>query len=68
MKVGEEGIIVINDNLPARFIEMGFVKGQAVKLLRKAPLGNPYLVKIMNAEIAIRKDDASKILVQLLPH
>lgn len=49
-----------NPNL-VRFAEMGLIAGQQVTMLKRAPLGDPLKVRLMNFELCIRKSDASGI-------
>lgn len=47
----------------ARLSEMGFVTGKEVKLLYRAPIGNPIIFELMGGQISLRKDEADKIWV-----
>ncbi len=51
-----------NPNL-SRLSELGVIAGQKVKLLRKAPLGDPLQIRIMNYELCLKKQDAAGIIV-----
>lgn len=46
-------------------IEMGFVKGQTVKVLLHAPLRDPIKYSIMGYEVSLRRSEAS--LVEVIP-
>lgn len=48
-----------------RMIEMGFVKGQTVKVLLHAPLRDPIKYSIMGYEVSLRRSEAS--LVEVIP-
>lgn len=66
LREGESGIIVGNYGKGAvfkRLSEIGFTKGQIVKVIRFAPLGDPVVYRILGAEFAIRKEIASFIEV-----
>lgn len=53
------------DSAPSRrFVEMGFVPGIRVTVLRAAPLGDPIEYAVMGGRIAMRRSDASMILVK----
>lgn len=56
------GIDESNPNL-SRLSELGMIAGQHVKLLRKAPLGDPLQIRIMNYELCLKKNDAAGIRV-----
>ena len=49
----------------ARLSEMGFVCGKTVKRLGCSPIGNPIVFELMGGQIALRRSEAEKILVQL---
>ena len=49
-----------------RMIEMGFVKGQTVKVLLHAPLRDPIKYSIMGYEVSLRRSEAS--LVEVIPN
>ncbi len=49
--------------LRKRLSEIGFVKEKIVEVIRSAPLGTPFVYKILGTEIAIRTDAASMIEV-----
>lgn len=52
-----------------RLIEMGFVKGQEIKVLLNAPLKDPIKYSIMGYELSLRRQEAELIeVVQLLDH
>lgn len=47
-----------------RFVEMGLVPGTRVTVLRSAPFGDPIEYAVMGGRIAMRRSDASVILVE----
>lgn len=66
LREGECGVIVKNCGKGAvfkRLSEIGFIKGQTVKVIRFAPFGDPVVYRILGAEFAIRKETASFIEV-----
>lgn len=64
--IGESATVVgFSDPAPSRrFVEMGFVPGTIVKALRSAPLGDPIEYAVMGGRVAMRRTDASVILVE----
>ena len=44
--------------LRERLAELGFTRGTAVHMIRKAPLGDPLHVRVRNGSFAIRRDEA----------
>lgn len=49
-----------------RIVEMGFVKGQKVTVVKKAPLQDPIEYRIMGYNVSLRKAEADLIDVQLV--
>lgn len=49
-----------------RLLDLGFVKGTSIKIDLKSPLGNPKAYLIKGTSIALRNDQASKILINKL--
>ena len=47
-----------------RFLDLGLISGTQVEALQQSPSGNPIAYLIRGAVIALRSEDASKILVQ----
>ncbi|HDN97718.1 MAG TPA: metal-dependent transcriptional regulator, partial [bacterium] len=69
LKVGEKGkILKIADTgvLKSKLLSMGFVKDEIVKIEKIAPLGSPIDVLIKNTHISLRKEEAEKIIVEVL--
>ncbi|SHH26725.1 FeoA family protein [Tepidibacter thalassicus] len=49
-----------------RILDLGIVPGTVITAIRKSPLGDPIAYKIKEAVIALRKEESSKILVQVI--
>lgn len=47
-----------------RILELGFTRGQRVRLLRKSLLGKAYLVELRGFTLTIRKDIAGLIILR----
>ncbi|MDR1392103.1 MAG: ferrous iron transport protein B [Clostridiales bacterium] len=47
-----------------RLLDMGFVSGTIVTIIREAPLGDPIVVKIRENEISLRKESLKNIIVE----
>jgi len=63
----EEGrILAISgiDGLSQRLSEMGFTPGQAVRVMRFAPLGDPMQIHIRGFSVALRRNEARRILLE----
>ncbi len=66
LKTGERAVIVKvkgHGSFRKRIIEMGFVKGNKVKVILNAPLRDPIEYEIIGYKISLRRDEASKIEV-----
>ncbi len=68
MKVGEMALITdINNDHPSshRILEIGFTPGQTIELLYVPVFNDPLAFAIRGTIIAIRKNEASCIIIQL---
>ena len=66
LKRGESGRVLRLLNcgtMRRRFLDIGIIPGTAVTCLGKSPLGDPGAYKIRGKLIAIRNEDAEKILL-----
>jgi len=69
LRTGEEGkIIKIKGNGPfrLRLMEMGFIPGAQVKVVRYAPLKDPVEYEIKGYHVSLRHEEAANILVEKL--
>jgi Fe2+ transport system protein FeoA len=51
-------------SLKRKFLSMGLVPGEVVKVERVAPLGDPIDVTIKGYQLSLRKEEADSILVE----
>lgn len=68
LSLGQGGEIVkvaIPRPLSYRYAEMGFCRESCVKVLRRAPLGDPVEVFLNGYSVCIRKDIAKYITVKI---
>jgi ferrous iron transport protein A len=68
LKPGQEGVVVqISGGGTARhrIMDMGIVRGARVKVIRRAPLGDPVEFEIRDYNLSLRKREAEKIHVSL---
>lgn len=66
LQTGEKGIIVRvsgQGSFRKRIIELGFIKGKTVTVVRNAPFKDPIEYEILGAEIALHRHDADLIEV-----
>ena len=47
-----------------RLLDLGFTPGERVAIVRSTPLGDPLVVVVRGTQLALRKREASWILVQ----
>ena len=64
---GQSGIIIKIDSCPkelkAKLCSMGLCPGHEVKVLYRAPLGDPITVQVLNSQLALRLSEATPIVV-----
>lgn len=69
LKVGESGLVasIANDAgvLKKRLLDMGCITGTEITVKKLAPLGDPIEVSIKNYNLSLRKNEASKIEVDV---
>lgn len=66
LREGRTGMVLRVDHvgdsgLKQRLMTMGLIPGTRVKVLRSAPLGDPMAIGIRSYNLALRREDASKI-------
>lgn len=54
-----------NGALRRRFIEMGIIRGETIRVERVAPLGDPVAYLIKGYRLSLRKEEAANIEVSL---
>lgn len=68
LKPGQKGLITdvtsTNTALISRVMALGIVPGEAIELLRRAPLGDPLQIKAGATYISVRKADSEFIKVR----
>lgn len=68
LKIGQKALILdFNiDNIPLKLLEMGCLPGNFVELLQVAPLDDPIYINVNDSFVAIRKEVAQEISVEVL--
>jgi ferrous iron transport protein A len=51
----------------ARLLEMGLTPGIEVQLMGKAPLGDPLEIELRGYRLSLRRTEAQRVTVELLP-
>lgn len=57
---------VVTDKVPLKLLEMGCLPGNEVTLLQTAPFSCPMYLNINGSHVAIRKEVAEQIEVEIL--
>ncbi|MGB3605648.1 MAG: FeoA family protein [Psychroserpens sp.] len=67
IKRGQEGVItdVSSIHIPLKLLEMGCLPGNFVKLVQMAPFADPMYLNINGTHLAIRKETALHILIEI---
>lgn len=67
--VGQKGIVKKNEaegKIKRRLFDMGVTPNTEIYLKKLAPLGDPIEVTIRGYELTLRKDEANKILMEVV--
>lgn len=69
LKRGQRGIIkeFTTDQVPLKLLEMGCLPGNEVQLLQIAPFKDPLYLNINGSHLAIRRETAFQIEIELIP-
>lgn len=51
-----------------RLLDLGFVPGAIVEVVKKSPLGDPIAFRVSQTTIALRKEESMKIEGELVNH
>ncbi len=64
----QKAVIVSFDTtvVPLKLIEMGCMEGNSVELLQVAPFGDPLYLAVNDTYLAIRKETARGIFVEII--
>lgn len=68
LKIGQKALILdFNiDTIPLKLLEMGCLPGNLIEILQLAPLGDPLYINVNDSFVAIRKETAQEINVEVL--
>lgn len=69
LQPGDEAMIRSLGNHPVanKLLEMGCLPGERLKVRRIAPFGDPMAITVLGYELALRKDEADAIEIELIP-
>lgn len=70
---GQQGHILgfcgdTSDVVNRRLFDLGFASGVGVELVRRAPMGDPLMLRVAGAEMLLRRSEAERIIVSLTDH
>jgi ferrous iron transport protein A len=68
LEPGQKGVVVSIKGSGAtrrRIMDMGVVRGSEIKVIRRAPLGDPVEFEIRDYNLTLRKSEAERIYVSL---
>jgi len=69
---GEKGNVIkitslnLDGVMRRRLLDLGFVTGAIVEVVRKSPLGDPIAFRVSQTTIALRKEESSRIEGELV--
>ncbi len=63
LKAGETATIRETPTGNERLAEIGMIKGEKVTFVKTAPLGDPVVLRILDAPIIVRRVDIEMVLV-----
>ncbi|MCA0173918.1 ferrous iron transport protein A [Bacillus sp. RAR_GA_16] len=58
--------VAIEGVMRRRLLDLGFVPGAIVDVLKKSPLGDPIAFRVSHTTIALRKEESIKITGELI--
>ena len=64
---GDRGVIetiMAPPGIRRRIMDMGIIKGIEVEMVKSAPLGDPIEIKVHNTSIALRRNEACKLIIE----
>lgn len=70
LKVGQKAIVLKlneeNKEIRRHLLDMGITRGVEIEIKKIAPMGDPIDISLRDYELCIRKEDLSKIKVEVL--
>jgi Fe2+ transport system protein FeoA len=70
LSLGYRGLIMSVDGVDAltlRLLEMGLIQGEEVEVVGVAPLGDPIEIRLRDYRLSLRRREAARVHVALLP-
>jgi ferrous iron transport protein A len=68
LRPGQKGVIKEFgvDEIPVKLLELGCLPGNLLELVQVAPLNDPLYIDVNGSHIAIRRDIAKRIILELI--
>jgi len=69
LQPGQRGVITSftqSDPFTQRLMQLGFLEGTELKVLRRAPAGDPIEVELLDYALSLRQEEARAIQVEVL--
>jgi len=65
LQPGQKGVIksLKESHISPKLLEMGFLPGKEIRLIRKAPGGSPLYFDIQGHYVALRREEAGNIVL-----
>jgi Fe2+ transport system protein FeoA len=66
LQPGESGVVEkldVSSEVQAKLLELGIIPGETVRLIRRAPMGDPIEIELLGFRLALRVSEASRILL-----
>lgn len=70
LPIGSKGMVrelLAQENTKRRFLDLGLINNTLVEAVCKSPTGDPVAYHIRGAVIALRSEEASKIIIEMKP-
>ncbi|MEN8789605.1 MAG: FeoA family protein [Flavobacteriaceae bacterium] len=67
LRPGQKGVIkdFAEEEIPVKLLELGCLPGNLLELVQVAPLNDPLYIDVNGSHIAIRRDVAKRIILEL---
>jgi ferrous iron transport protein A len=69
LTVGQSGVLAgfTEEGLPhqSRYLSLGLIPGSIIKVVRVAPLGCPWQIKVGSTLLSIRRAEANQMLLEV---
>lgn len=56
-----------DDSIAVRLMEMGIIDGESIRVVGRAPLGDPLEISLRHYKLSLRRSEAEKVIVVSSP-